>query len=145
MVIFSCFFLMIRRPPRSTRTDTLFPYTTLFRSSVRTRQPGRVRRGEPGVFRPGSGVCLPAARAASLFRGALRRRSAAPGLRARPALRAAGRRRRPGAAARTRSRARPGRRLPAGRGQDRKSVVEGKRVSGRGGLGGGRILKKKKK
>src|SRR3546814_17542826 len=34
------FFLMIRRPPRSTRTDTLFPYTTLFRSpaaSVRNR------------------------------------------------------------------------------------------------------------
>src|SRR3546814_5496577 len=29
------FFLMIRRPPRSTRTDTLFPYTTLFRSPVR--------------------------------------------------------------------------------------------------------------
>src|SRR3546814_21158873 len=28
------FFLMIRRPPRSTRTDTLFPYTTLFRSWV---------------------------------------------------------------------------------------------------------------
>src|SRR3546814_10588412 len=28
------FFLMIRRPPRSTRTDTLFPYTTLFRSDV---------------------------------------------------------------------------------------------------------------
>src|SRR3546814_14299891 len=32
-VVFFCFFfLMIRRPPRSTRTDTLFPYTTLFRS-----------------------------------------------------------------------------------------------------------------
>src|SRR3546814_15374934 len=31
--LFLCFFfLMIRRPPRSTRTDTLFPYTTLFRS-----------------------------------------------------------------------------------------------------------------
>src|SRR3546814_16899893 len=32
--IFCClfFFLMRRRPPRSTRTDTLFPYTTLFRS-----------------------------------------------------------------------------------------------------------------
>src|SRR3546814_3235003 len=31
--LFVCFFfLMIRRPPRSTRTDTLFPYTTLFRS-----------------------------------------------------------------------------------------------------------------
>src|SRR3546814_18846983 len=29
--VFFCF-LMIRRPPRSTRTDTLFPYTTLFRS-----------------------------------------------------------------------------------------------------------------
>src|SRR3546814_20962217 len=28
-------FLMIRRPPRSTRTDTLFPYTTLFRSDQR--------------------------------------------------------------------------------------------------------------
>src|SRR3546814_3404401 len=28
------FFLMIRRPPRSTRTDTLFPYTTLFRSLI---------------------------------------------------------------------------------------------------------------
>src|SRR3546814_15050044 len=28
------FFLMILRPPRSTRTDTLFPYTTLFRSSA---------------------------------------------------------------------------------------------------------------
>src|SRR3546814_14335181 len=30
--VYSFFFLMIRRPPRSTRTDTLFPYTTLFRS-----------------------------------------------------------------------------------------------------------------
>src|SRR3546814_11856847 len=30
--LFFFFFLMIRRPPRSTRTDTLFPYTTLFRS-----------------------------------------------------------------------------------------------------------------
>src|SRR3546814_13508440 len=34
MVLF-VFFLMIRRPPRSTRTDTLFPYTTLFRSPRR--------------------------------------------------------------------------------------------------------------
>src|SRR3546814_15720706 len=31
-LLFNIFFLMIRRPPRSTRTDTLFPYTTLFRS-----------------------------------------------------------------------------------------------------------------
>src|SRR3546814_15533082 len=39
---------MIRRPPRSTRTDTLFPYTTLFRSQILLRPragPGRqVRR-----------------------------------------------------------------------------------------------------
>src|SRR3546814_13485846 len=33
------FFLMIRRPPRSTRTDTLFPYTTLFRSNAPRRPP----------------------------------------------------------------------------------------------------------
>src|SRR3546814_12984686 len=39
------FFLMIRRPPRSTRTDTLFPYTTLFRSAER----GERRRGGQGV------------------------------------------------------------------------------------------------
>src|SRR3546814_3058104 len=32
ILLFFLFFLMIRRPPRSTRTDTLFPYTTLFRS-----------------------------------------------------------------------------------------------------------------
>src|SRR3546814_5884827 len=37
----SFFFLMIRRPPRSTRTDTLFPYTTLFRSN-RYPRPARV-------------------------------------------------------------------------------------------------------
>src|SRR3546814_19116915 len=49
---------MIRRPPRSTRTDTLFPYTTLFRSSrprpdpeVRGRLPRheRLRPDEPGA------------------------------------------------------------------------------------------------
>src|SRR3546814_12459701 len=34
--LFLFFFLMIRRPPRSTRTDTLFPYTTLFRSAPQT-------------------------------------------------------------------------------------------------------------
>src|SRR3546814_12168141 len=33
------FFLMNRRPPESTRTDTLFPYTTLFRSSDRRTVP----------------------------------------------------------------------------------------------------------
>src|SRR3546814_3499587 len=40
-IFFRLFFLMIRRPPRSTRTDTLFPYTTLFRSNRKRwrRQP----------------------------------------------------------------------------------------------------------
>src|SRR3546814_2015353 len=38
--MFQFFFLMIRRPPISTRTDTLFPYTTLFRA--RHRRVGRV-------------------------------------------------------------------------------------------------------
>src|SRR3546814_9052032 len=45
---------MIRRPPRSTRTDTLFPYTTLFRS---TRcWPSSIRRqgcGAPSIWMPG--------------------------------------------------------------------------------------------
>src|SRR3546814_5199831 len=34
MFLYVVFFLMFRRPPRSTRTDTLFPYTTLFRSQA---------------------------------------------------------------------------------------------------------------
>src|SRR3546814_8853490 len=38
---------MIRRPPRSTRTDTLFPYTTLFRSAAATGFRGRlIARGQ---------------------------------------------------------------------------------------------------
>src|SRR3546814_9072862 len=77
---------MIRRPPRSTRTDTLFPYTTLFRSAggVSTARPGGLHRlragpaarpvpcgagaagrlrdaavgGEPGALGLGS-LCLP--------------------------------------------------------------------------------------
>src|SRR3546814_8355499 len=41
-----CFFVMIRRPPRSTRTDTLFPYTTLVRSDDGwPRPPDRSREG----------------------------------------------------------------------------------------------------
>src|SRR3546814_11393492 len=43
-LIFFLFFLMIRLPPRSTRTDTLFPYTTLIRSRGRlARQTGCTR------------------------------------------------------------------------------------------------------
>src|SRR3546814_11840593 len=60
-VIFLCFFffLMIRRPPRSTRTDTLFPYTTLFRSLKAgfltiwpTRRPSPVPRNAMAPSRP---------------------------------------------------------------------------------------------
>src|SRR3546814_1552524 len=48
------FFLMIRRPPRSTRTDTLFPYTTLFRSLRHRRTPGTPadEAGLPGTSAP---------------------------------------------------------------------------------------------
>src|SRR3546814_19538458 len=53
---FFCF--MVRRPPRSTRTDTLFPYTTLFRSG---------RRQQAGVRAPG--VLEQGARAAARRRG----------------------------------------------------------------------------
>src|SRR3546814_1234582 len=47
---------MIRRPPRSTRTDTLFPYTTLFRSQQRLHQAQVVEVGHfhIGSFRVGS-------------------------------------------------------------------------------------------
>src|SRR3546814_9137848 len=41
---FAVFCLMIRRPPRSTRTDTLFPYTTLFRSTHPVQRFGRGQR-----------------------------------------------------------------------------------------------------
>src|SRR3546814_15998112 len=44
-------FLIIRRPPRSTRTYTLFPYTTLFRSNAEARR----ARG-PHPVRPGKAV-----------------------------------------------------------------------------------------
>src|SRR3546814_16862113 len=47
------FFLMIRRPPRSTRTDTLFPYTTLFRSLVTGDSMTAEHKGQaPFTFTP---------------------------------------------------------------------------------------------
>src|SRR3546814_2893532 len=47
---------MIRRPPRSTRTDTLFPYTTLFRSRRRAQAPHR-RASRPASPPPPSAGC----------------------------------------------------------------------------------------
>src|SRR3546814_4412202 len=63
LVLLLIFFLMIRRPPRSTRTDTLFPYTTLFRSLTEGGVPlhgvaGKLRRElrrDPQVQRPHGG------------------------------------------------------------------------------------------
>src|SRR3546814_3942235 len=53
-------FLMIRRPPRSTRTDTLFPYTTLFRSPPPVRRPrSPVKFQQPGYDRRGERPALP--------------------------------------------------------------------------------------
>src|SRR3546814_11836068 len=82
------FFLMIRRPPKSTRTDTLFPYTTLFRSDPalpgrrpatgcrRLRVLARPRRqaSDPRRHAAGAGVAL-----ARLLRAA--RTRAGPGRR----------------------------------------------------------------
>src|SRR3546814_1134753 len=51
IVSFVFFFLMIRRPPRSTRTDTLFPYTTLFRSRVgKAHQPNVGQQLQPQPY-----------------------------------------------------------------------------------------------
>src|SRR3546814_8151801 len=52
------FFLRIRRPPRSTRTDTLFPYTTLFRSAAAgvDRSPAAPRAAAHPRLRTGAGA-----------------------------------------------------------------------------------------
>src|SRR3546814_8869250 len=60
---------MIRRPPRSTRTDTLFPYTTLFRSRSALRRPAE--GGE------GGGTLCPSAAAAGAEAGCRGRRRGA--------------------------------------------------------------------
>src|SRR3546814_14144699 len=125
---------MIRRPPRSTRTDTLFPYTTLFRSRPDSILPlsvyfwsricGDELRTPLPVSRPDAGPGPPDRRHRGerrTDRGAARRQHAAG-----DALR-------------------PGPRVPLGQATDRKSVVEGKSVSVRVDFGGRRSLKKKKK
>src|SRR3546814_1868125 len=63
---------MIRRPPRSTRTDTLFPYTTLFRSVVvrdalrGLRRRAGVRQRQAGPLRLGEGIGREAVRGFTL-------------------------------------------------------------------------------
>src|SRR3546814_20182712 len=68
--IYVSFVLMVRRPPRSTRTVTLFPYTTLFRADV-----GRVDlvQGDEGVeHRLGQGAALLGSQGGGVLRGAQR-------------------------------------------------------------------------
>src|SRR3546814_7430783 len=59
LYVYWFFFLMIRRPPRSTRTDTLFPYTTLFRSPPGGDLPASAHPGGGRIHRrdelPGGG------------------------------------------------------------------------------------------
>src|SRR3546814_20425974 len=117
-------FSMIRRPPRSTRTDTLFPYTPLFRSEPAART-GRDRRARDlSPRRRSSGAALPdhLARGA---RPALARAHDRPGGR----LAAAGRQAHP-------ARTPPNSRLPAfpapQRRRARKNARKGKRVAVQG-------------
>src|SRR3546814_17421454 len=110
---------MIRRPPRLTRTDTLFPYTTLFRSPDTDRLPAAAQHGQAGGQRAGAGLG-PAEQGADHRRGTPFGPSHAG--------------RRPGGPA-ERHRQQPRR-------PDRTSVGEGKRVAGRLDLGGRRIIKK---
>src|SRR3546814_5037845 len=76
------FFLMSRPPPRSTRTDTLFPYTTLFRSPLSRRDAPRRRQGghDPHHSRAVSALRAPARRTESRGHGRLGagRRATAP-------------------------------------------------------------------
>src|SRR3546814_20457544 len=126
------FFLMIRRPPRSTRTDTLFPYTTLFRSR-QALQPLQIEQRDTGRFRKGDGAVSLEAREAAAH--GLHGKAEIVGNVA-PCHRQRDRTGRPAPALLTR-----GDLKPKG---DRKSGVEGKSVSVRVDLGGRRIIKKKK-
>src|SRR3546814_297918 len=93
------FILMLRRPPRSTRTDTLFPYTTLFRSGypkprthVHRYQPADPGRAEGAASRPEPPLVAPvsrsrlgchAPRCGRCWRGHVRCRRRSPGTRRR--------------------------------------------------------------
>src|SRR3546814_14416203 len=112
---------MVRRPPRSTRTDTLFPYTTLFRSARNARD-GHDDLSDP-PDRPQGTQGIEPVHCLHLFdpQGVARMVD-------RPSEQPWDRDRRSGHALR-----------------DRKSVVSGKSVTVRVDLGGRRIIKKKKK
>src|SRR3546814_11731316 len=69
------FFLMIRRPPRSTRTDTLFPYTTLFRSASLNEVPAAIL----GISAGTSTVLAGRSKASAICRSAASARTARAG------------------------------------------------------------------
>src|SRR3546814_15470169 len=119
----SLFFLMTRRPPRATRTDTLFPYTTLVRSPftgwLARRMAASFSKLAGSIW---TGTCPDLAIAA-----ALSRRSGLIAARARSCQRTF---------------FKLERFLP--REKDRKTVGKGKGVSGRVDLGGRRSSKKKR-
>src|SRR3546814_16077616 len=143
------FFLMIRPPPRSTRTDSLFPYPTLVRSSRPSaphawRRRGAEARSRGSPHRPG----LDRVARSGDRRGLWRQHALEPdrdrvragaadafGAGVGPFERDSGRKGDqfggPGPQSRLR--------------RDRKSVVEGMRVDVRVDSGGGRLIKKKKK
>src|SRR3546814_14820390 len=110
---------MIRRPPRSTRTDTLFPYTTLFRSileAVPRRQSLFPALRRLRLLPPPTALYVRKVRLAGILLGTQQWQGHAVFLDRYP----------------------PG--PPPG---DRKSVVQGKSVSVRVDIGGRRIIKKK--
>src|SRR3546814_19224672 len=60
VLLYVFLFLMIRRPPRSTRTDTLFPYTTLFRSKWPRAYDRKTTPASPARWRSWRVAALPA-------------------------------------------------------------------------------------
>src|SRR3546814_8998270 len=73
---------MIRRPPRSTRTATLLPYTTLFRADRAEQLYCHLRQGNPGGH-PRSSARRPSEKETGWRAGGFRRADRAPGARAR--------------------------------------------------------------
>src|SRR3546814_13884997 len=129
---------MIRRPPRSTRTDTLFPYTTLFRSASR-RCLTQSTASSPPISKRNIEDCRRASPSPSIAAGGDDKLSHARTAHMATAWRCLDR----GVGVEP---CRPLHWRSHGTGplQDRTSVVSGKSVSARVDLGGRRIIKKKK-
>src|SRR3546814_21041310 len=138
---------MIRRPPRSTRTDTLFPYTTLFRSELdhaQQRDPAQPDADRAAADQRGRPRCRRVHAAASPSTSATRPRSEL--VRASVITTSTNRPTRSGWPGKFTERVfsvLPVSPLAALRAGDRKSVVEGKSGAGRVDPGGVRIINKK--